>query len=81
MHPKFACVINLNVFSNVSKPQGVKEVMAATGTVVKVAQRGEYIPGTENRNVTITGTYASVQAAQNYIAQKLTHETLKVAYY
>lgn len=38
----------------------IKEVMALTGTVIKFAQKGVYLPGTENRAMTITGPYPQV---------------------
>ena len=36
------------------------------------------MPGTENRAVTISGSIAAVQAAQTYVAQRISKETIKM---
>lgn len=44
----------------------------------QVAQKGDFMPGTENRAVSISGNMTSVQAAQNYVAQRISRETIKL---
>ena len=42
-----------------------------SGARIKISQRGEYIPNTENRVVTITGTAEACHAASLLITTKL----------
>ena len=48
------------------------ELEALSRTKIRLSQRGEYIPGTQNRVVTITGnTLHDVEHAQNLVNQRL----------
>lgn len=52
--------------------QTLKELQMSTGTRIKISQRGVFVPGTNHRVVTITGTTAeSVSTAQFMIGQRL----------
>lgn len=53
------------------KGAALNEMMAYSGAVIKISQRNELIPGTNNRIVTITGSPQSMQAAQYLIQQKI----------
>uniref|UniRef100_UPI00398F0A58 RNA-binding protein Nova-1-like n=1 Tax=Pristiophorus japonicus TaxID=55135 RepID=UPI00398F0A58 len=50
------------------------EYQELTGARIQISKKGEFIPGTRNRKVTITGTAASTQAAQYLISQRITYE-------
>lgn len=48
------------------------EIQAVSHTKIRISQRGEFIPGTQNRVVTITGsTTQDVEHAQNLVNQRL----------
>ena len=53
---------------------GLKEIMGASGALAKVAQKGDFIPGTENRLITLTGSHSAVQTAQYHISSILSKE-------
>ncbi|KAG5181435.1 hypothetical protein JKP88DRAFT_182220 [Tribonema minus] len=42
-----------------------------SGARINVSQRGDFIPGTSNRTVTITGSPAAAQAAQFLITHRI----------
>ena len=77
------CVMQFGVPENLAGAiigrggSGVKEIMGVTGTYIKVAQKGDFMPGTANRLMTLTGTYNAVQTAQHYISLILSRETAK----
>ncbi|XP_035647598.2 RNA-binding protein Nova-1-like isoform X1 [Oncorhynchus keta] len=50
------------------------EYQELTGARIQISKKGEFIPGTRNRKVTITGSPASTQAAQYLISQRITYE-------
>ncbi|XP_041035289.1 RNA-binding protein Nova-1-like [Cetorhinus maximus] len=50
------------------------EYQELTGARIQISKKGEFIPGTRNRKVTITGTAAATQAAQYLISQRITYE-------
>uniref|UniRef100_A0A3Q4HM21 K Homology domain-containing protein n=1 Tax=Neolamprologus brichardi TaxID=32507 RepID=A0A3Q4HM21_NEOBR len=45
------------------------EYQELTGARIQISKKGEFIPGTRNRKVTITGSQAATQAAQYLISQ------------
>ncbi|GMH95888.1 hypothetical protein TrST_g3403 [Triparma strigata] len=47
------------------------ELQAVSGARIKVSQRGEYVPGTENRIVTISGSSEACQGASMLITSKI----------
>lgn len=49
------------------------ELQSNSGARIKISQRGEYLPNTENRVVTITGTVEACHAASLLITNKLRH--------
>ena len=53
----------------------ITEIQHITGCRVKISQRGDYIPGTTNRTVTITGPLSACQAAQFLINQAVTSQS------
>jgi hypothetical protein len=42
-----------------------------SGVRIKISDRTDYVPGTRNRKVTVTGTLEAVQIAQFLISQKV----------
>lgn len=50
------------------------DLMHATSTRITLSGKGEYIPGTYNRKLTIIGPILSVQAAQMVVVQKIMKE-------
>ncbi|XP_030251501.1 RNA-binding protein Nova-2 isoform X2 [Dicentrarchus labrax] len=50
------------------------EYQELTGARIQISKKGEFIPGTRNRKVTITGSQAATQAAQYLISQRITYE-------
>ena len=52
----------------------LSDLMAATSTRITLSGKGEYIPGTYNRKLTIIGPILSVQSAQMIIVQKIMKE-------
>jgi len=51
--------------------QGINEIISLSGAKVTVSKRGEYVEGTNNRLVTITGSPAAAQTAHTLVMQKL----------
>ena len=49
----------------------ISEIQVASGVRIKVSDRGDFIPGTRNRSVTLFGTEEGTRAAQALLAQKL----------
>ena len=47
------------------------EITRCTGAKITVSRKGDFIQGTKNRSVTITGTPNAAQTAHQYIAEKL----------
>ena len=52
----------------------ISDLTQTTGARVQLSGKGEYIPGTYNRKLTITGPILSVQAAHMVIMQKILKE-------
>ena len=52
----------------------LSDLMQATATRITLSGKGEYIPGTYNRKLTIIGPILSVQAAQMIVVQKIIKE-------
>jgi polyribonucleotide nucleotidyltransferase len=49
----------------------IREIAFLSGAKISVSSRGEYVAGTTNRIVSITGVSKSAQTAHNLISQKL----------
>ena len=50
------------------------DLIQSTGTRIQLSAKGEYIPGTFNRKLTIAGPILSVQAAHMVVTQKILKE-------
>lgn len=53
------------------KGQTIAEIQSLSGAKVSVSPRGEFLPGTTNRSITISGSMTSAQMAQFFINNKL----------
>merc|ERR1740117_1503021 len=51
--------------------ESINEMQSFSGARIKISQKGEFVPGTQNRIVTITGTNEQCQTAQYLIQQRL----------
>lgn len=51
--------------------RSLQEIQQGSGVRMSISDRGDYVDGTSNRKVTITGTADGVVAAQHLIAQKV----------
>ena len=49
----------------------INEIMQYSGAKIQVSQKGEFIPGTNNRKVVITGDFNCAQTAHFLITQRL----------
>jgi hypothetical protein len=49
----------------------ISEMQQVAGVRIKISDRTDYVPGTRNRKVTLTGTLEAVQIAQFLISQKV----------
>lgn len=55
----------------------LREIQRQSGAKISMSRRGEYLPGTQSRSVTIQGPAAAVQAAQMLITQKIQQAAIK----
>ena len=53
----------------------ISEIQVATGARIKISDRGDFLEGTTNRKVNLTGTADSVRMAQALLQQKLVAST------
>ncbi|KAH7296657.1 hypothetical protein KP509_26G033000 [Ceratopteris richardii] len=49
----------------------ITEIQQTTGARIKISDRGDYIPGTKNRKLTIMGTHEGVELAQRKVIQRI----------
>ncbi|KAH7440767.1 hypothetical protein KP509_03G010000 [Ceratopteris richardii] len=49
----------------------ITEIQQSTGARIKISDRGDYMPGTRNRTITITGTPEGTQRAQLLVFQRI----------
>ena len=57
--------------------QTINEIMQNSGTRVQISQKGDYIPGTRNRSVTVSGAGQAVEMATGMITSRLQEEASK----
>lgn len=53
----------------------ITEIQQNSGTRIKISDRGDYMPGTTNRKVTITGSSEGVRQAQQMVTQRVHQNT------
>lgn len=57
--------------------QTLREIQRQSGAKLVMSRRGEFIPGTTSRSVTISGPMMAVQNAQMMISQKIQMAAIK----
>lgn len=57
----------------------LSELQITTNTNIKISQRGVFVPGTNDRIVTISGTYLNITNAQYFITQRLTRSANRIS--
>ncbi|KAG5185231.1 hypothetical protein JKP88DRAFT_289334 [Tribonema minus] len=68
-HPVAAAVAGAAAVTTITV--SIPDNMSTSGARINVSQRGDFIPGTSNRTVTITGSPAAAQAAQFLITHRI----------
>ncbi|KAK4761234.1 hypothetical protein SAY87_006127 [Trapa incisa] len=53
--------------------RNIMEISQASGAKIKISDRGDFMSGTTDRKVTITGSHRAVQAAESMIRQKVAY--------
>jgi RNA-binding protein Nova len=51
--------------------KNITEIIQASGARIKISDRGDFIAGTSDRKVTITGSSEAIQAAESMIMQRV----------
>jgi len=51
--------------------RNITEIIQASGARIKISDRGDYISGTSDRKVTITGTPEAIRTAESMIMQRV----------
>jgi len=57
----------------------LSELQITTNTNIKISQRGVFVPGTNDRIVTISGTYLNITNAQYFITQRLARSANRIS--
>ncbi|CAL1386955.1 unnamed protein product [Linum trigynum] len=53
--------------------RNILEISQVSGAKIKISDRGDFVTGTNDRKVTITGTQRAVRAAESMITQKVSY--------
>jgi RNA-binding protein Nova len=59
--------------------RNIMEISQLTGARIKVSDRGDFMSGTNDRKVTITGSQRAIQSAESMILQKVAYASERVA--
>ncbi|XP_030451022.1 protein BTR1 isoform X1 [Syzygium oleosum] len=57
--------------------RNIMDISQATGARIKISDRGDFMSGTTDRKVTITGSQRAIRAAEAMILQKVAHASEK----
>lgn len=76
---KFDIEVNESLVGAVLGPAGrsIVEIQQFSGAQIQISKKGNYVPGTRNRIVTITGPQKSLTTAQFLIEQRVAEEEMK----
>ncbi|KAL2601355.1 hypothetical protein AAZX31_10G187700 [Glycine max] len=55
--------------------RNIMEISQASGARIKISDRGDYVSGTTDRKVTITGSQRAIRTAESMILQKVAYAT------
>ncbi|KAG2729725.1 hypothetical protein I3843_01G257900 [Carya illinoinensis] len=58
--------------------RNIMEIGQVTGARIKISDRGDFVAGTTNRKVTITGSHRAIRAAESMIMQKVAYASERV---
>ncbi|XP_020222551.1 protein BTR1 [Cajanus cajan] len=58
--------------------RNIMEISQVSGARIKISDRGDYISGTTDRKVTITGSQRAIRTAESMISQKVAYATERV---
>ncbi|KAG6728301.1 hypothetical protein I3842_02G166900 [Carya illinoinensis] len=58
--------------------RNVMEISQVSGARIKISDRGDFVTGTTNRKVTITGSHRAISAAESMIMQKVAYASERV---
>ncbi|XP_041022160.1 protein BTR1 isoform X1 [Juglans microcarpa x Juglans regia] len=58
--------------------RNIMEIGQVTGARIKISDRGDFVTGTTNRKVTITGSHRAIRAAESMIMQKVAYASERV---
>ncbi|CAK8572964.1 unnamed protein product [Lathyrus sativus] len=58
--------------------RNISDISQVSGAKIKISDRGDYISGTTDRKVTITGSQRSIRTAESMILQKVSYATERV---
>ncbi|KAK7391517.1 hypothetical protein VNO78_19933 [Psophocarpus tetragonolobus] len=58
--------------------RNIMEISQVSGARIKISDRGDYISGTTDRKVTITGSQRAIRTAESMILQKVAYATERV---
>ncbi|CAI0410835.1 unnamed protein product, partial [Linum tenue] len=59
--------------------RNILEISQVSGAKIKISDRGDFMTGTNDRKVTITGTQRAIRAAEGMITQKVSYASERVA--
>ncbi|KAL5569479.1 hypothetical protein UlMin_026054 [Ulmus minor] len=59
--------------------RNIMEISQASGARIKISDRGDFLSGTSDRKVTITGSQRAIRAAESMILQKVAYASERVA--
>jgi RNA-binding protein Nova len=59
--------------------RNIMEISQLTGARIKVSDRGDFMSGTSDRKVTITGSQRAIQAAESMILEKVAYASERVS--
>ncbi|KAB1211043.1 RNA-binding protein Nova-2 [Morella rubra] len=58
--------------------RNIMEISQVTGARIKISDRGDFVTGTTDRKVTITGSQRAIRAAESMILQKVAYASERV---
>ncbi|KAL5717060.1 Protein btr1 [Ranunculus cassubicifolius] len=58
--------------------RNIMEISQVSGARIKISDRGDFISGTSDRKVTVTGSQAAIRSAENMIMKKIAYATENV---
>jgi len=60
-----------------AKGKTINRIKGMSGAIIVISKKGDYFSGTENRKITVTGTDAQIEVAQELIIQHVSMYSIK----